>query len=81
MISVMVSEGNSAIPSVNVVENFLCLTRIVAFDVLFNPRNEVVFKCPFNDLMKNIWCNQLVDIRSREIFSKGLEKTLRGIFR
>ena len=42
------------------------------FDVLFHPIDKVIFECTFDDLMKKIWCEQLVYVRTREVVGKWL---------
>jgi len=32
-----------------------------------DPINEVVFKCPFDELVKEVRGDQLIDIRAREV--------------
>lgn len=60
---------------VNIIENLFCLSwRIIAIYVFFNPCDEVVFKSPFDDLVKDVQSYQLVYICSRKVFCKGLEE-------
>lgn len=48
-------------------------------DVLVDPCNEVVLECSFDDLVKNVWCDQFIYVGSRKIFSEGLENIKRNI--
>ena len=41
--------------------------------VCANPVNEVVFKCPLDELVKKVGGNQLVDICTREVHREWLE--------
>ena len=35
-------------------------------NVVFNPVNKVIFEGALDDLMKEVWCEQLVDVCPRE---------------
>jgi hypothetical protein len=41
-------------------------------EIFSNPSYEVIFKGSFNDLMEEIWGNELVYISSGEIIGEGL---------
>ena len=43
-------------------------------EVFFYPHYEVVFERSFDDLVEQVWCDQFVDIRPREIMRKWLRR-------
>lgn len=47
------------------------------FEILFNPRYQMVFERSLDDLMEEITQQQLVDVGSREIICERLNKRTR----
>lgn len=41
-------------------------------EVFFHPSYEVILKGPFNDLMEEIWSDELMYISSWEVICEGL---------
>ena len=58
---------------VNVVNDFLCLGLSMGKnEVLIDPRNDVVFKITLNDLVKQVWQQEVMDICPWEMLHEWL---------
>ena len=66
---------------VNIFTNFLCLFfSMLQVQIIIHPGHKVVFEDTFDELMKQIWCKEHVDISMREAVSKWLKMTSADIF-
>jgi len=61
-------------PSINFVQNRLgfCFAVLV-FKVFTHPLDEVVLEYSFDELVKQIWSDELIDVGIGEVFSKWLD--------
>ena len=66
-------ECNTSIPPVNFIKDRVCPgLSVFALKIFTHPVNEVIFKHSLNELMKDIWSDQLVNTHPREMFGKRL---------
>ena len=53
------------LPSVNIIQYLLCFPcRVCVKQIFHNPINQMVLKSPLDQLVKDIWCNEPMDICS-----------------
>lgn len=61
------------LPSINVVEDPLgACFAVCSNKVLADPGDQMIFECALDELMKNVWCNHLVDVSTGEIICEWL---------
>src|SRR5258708_38541060 len=61
------------IPLINIVPNLLCMCLSMSQNnVFFNPCHQMVFKGSFDDLVKKIQCDKLMDVHTRKIVRERL---------
>lgn len=62
------------VPLVNISHNRISFVFTVRLEeVSFHPVDQVVFECSFDELMEDVWRDQLVNIRTGEVFGEWLE--------
>jgi hypothetical protein len=68
------SEGSSSSKSlVDVVHSTFSLPSAVnMMEVLLHSCHKIVLEAAFDDLVKDIWCNQLMNVSMRKVISKRL---------
>lgn len=67
-------QGTLASPLVNIIHNLICCcSRMIGIDILSHPRYQMVLKCSFDQLMKQIWGDKFVNICTFEIICKWLK--------
>lgn len=61
------------LPAINLVQNGLgfCFPMLV-FEVLTDPLNEVILEYPLDELVKQIWSDELVDVGVGKVLGKWL---------
>ena len=70
----MSSQGIASLPAVDVVEDLVGpLVAMHSDKVITNPRDEMVLERPLDDLVQKVGCEQLVDIRTRQVFGEWLQ--------
>lgn len=62
------------IPSINVIQDTLCFSLCFCYriDVFFNPCNEMIFERPFDELVKQIGCEELVNVGAWKVMGEWL---------
>jgi len=55
-------------PAINFIEDpFHIGSAVVIFEVFCYPINKVILEHTFDQLMEEVWCNELMDVRPEEI--------------
>ena len=50
-----------------------CMTLTMSLEkVLLNPFNNVIFECPFDELMQKVWSEEFMNISTRKLVSEWL---------
>ena len=64
------------LPVINNVLDSLCITRsVLVLNVINHPLDEVVLKCPLDQLVEKIWGQQFIDLCLRKCLGKWLLNT------
>ena len=61
------------LPMINIIKYFFCLLfTVLNLQIIADPSHEMIFENSFDKLVKEIWCNELVNVSTREIISEWL---------
>ena len=61
------------IPVVNIIKNPICFCAAMdRYQVFLNPGHQVILEGALDELMKNVWGNETVDVGTRKIICKRL---------